>query len=68
MEAYDEAPYLLTRKAAAHRYSISEKELDRLCRQFPEFPSLKVGRKRLIHREGADAFFTRNIRDVIETN
>ena len=61
----DEAPYLLTRSAAAHRYSLSERELDRLYRTHPEFPIIRKGRRVLIHREGADAFFTRYIGDDI---
>ena len=61
----DEAPYLLTRRAAAYRYSLSERELDRLCREHPEFPIIHKGRRVLIHREGADAFFTRYIGDDI---
>ena len=61
----DEAPYLLTRRAAANRYSLSDRELDRLCREHPEFPIIHKGRRVLIHREGADAFFTRYIGDDI---
>lgn len=57
---------LLDRKAAANRYSISTRQLDKLCRD-PEFPVLRVGRKVLVHRPGADEYFTRNIREVIET-
>lgn len=68
MEAYEEAPYLLTRKAATVRYSLSLRQLDELCRRNPEFPVLRIGRKVLIHRDEADAYFTRNIRDVIETD
>lgn len=62
-----EAPFLLTRKAAAMRYSIGQRTLDDLYRRDPEFPALRVGKKVLIHREGADEYFTRYIRDVIET-
>lgn len=61
----DEAPYLLTRRAAAYRYSLSERELDRLYRTHPEIPIIRKGRRVLIHREGADAFFTRYIGDDI---
>lgn len=63
---YEEAPFLLTRKAATERYSISLRQLDELQRRDPEFPVLRVGRKVLIHRDGADAYFTRYIREVIE--
>ena len=55
---HEDIPYLLTRKAAAHRYSLSERELDRLCRSHPEFPIIRKGRRVLIHRDRADAFFT----------
>lgn len=62
-----EAPFLLSRKAAAARYSLGQRTLDDLYRRDPEFPALRVGKKVLIHREQADAYFTRYIRDVIET-
>lgn len=61
----DDTPYLLSRAAAARRYSLSERELDRLCRAHPEFPIIRKGRRVLIHRERADAFFTRYIGDDI---
>ena len=54
----EQVPYLLTRKAAAERYSLSERDLDRLYRSHPEFPIIRKGRRVLIHRERADAFFT----------
>ena len=62
-----EAPYLLTRKAACHRYSISMREMEHIYKSDPEFPILRVGRKVLVHRDGADEYFTRYIREVIET-
>lgn len=61
----EDTPYLLTRKAAAQRYSLSERELDRLYRSHPEFPIIRKGRRVLIHRDGADAFFTSYIGDDI---
>ena len=61
----EDTPYLLTRKAAAQRYSLSERELDRLYRSHPEFPIIRKGRRVLIHRDGADAFFPRYIGDDI---
>lgn len=64
---YDEAPYLLTRKMAQQRYSIGQRTLDDLYRRDPEFPALRVGKKVLIHREKADAYFTRYLREVIDT-
>ena len=64
--AYD-APYLLTRAQATRRYNVSLRTLVELYRRDPEFPVLRVGRKVLIHRDGADEYFTRNIREVIET-
>lgn len=62
-----DAPYLLTRKAAAERYSISLRQLDELYRRDPEFPILRVGHKVLIHREMADAYFTRYLHGEIDT-
>ena len=64
----ENTPYLLTRKAAATRYSISTRQLDEIYRKDPEFPILRVGRKVLVHREGADSYFSRYIRDTIETD
>lgn len=64
---YTEAPYLLTRKMACQRYSISIREMEQLYKSDPEFPVLRVGRKVLVHRDNADAYFTRYIREVIET-
>lgn len=61
-----EPPFLLTRDVAAARYNISVRQLDELYRRDSEFPILRIGRKVLIHRDGADAYFTRNIREVIE--
>lgn len=62
-----EAPFLLTRAAAAKRYSLNERTLDEIYKRDPEFPMLRVGKKVLVHREGADAYFVRNLREVIET-
>ena len=61
-----DAPYLLTRKQATVRYNISLWELQHLYKSDPEFPVLRVGRKVLVHRDEADAYFMRNIREVIE--
>lgn len=52
------APYLITRKAATQRYSVSLRQLDILCRRNPDFPVLHMGRKVLIHRDKADAWFS----------
>lgn len=60
------APYLLTRKAAAERYSLSERDLDRLYRSHPEFPVIRKGRRVLIHRERADEWFSEYIGGDIE--
>lgn len=64
---YEDAPFLLTRAQATHRYNISLRTLVEVYRRDPEFPVLRVGRKVLIHRDGADEYFTRNIREVIDT-
>lgn len=61
------APFLLARKAACHRYSISMRELEYIYKRDPEFPIVRVGRKVLVHRDSADEYFTRYIREVIET-
>lgn len=59
--------YLLTREQATRRYNISLRTLVELYRRDPEFPVLRVGKKVLIHRQEADKYFTRNIREVIAT-
>lgn len=65
---YEETPFLLSRYEAAKRYGISESELDRMIKGDREFPSIRRGRRVLIHRDMADAYFTRNVREYIETN
>lgn len=61
-----EVPYLLSRSEAAARYGLSQRQFDELYRRHPDFPVLRIGRRVMVHREGADAFFTRAIRDVID--
>ena len=62
-----ETPYLLTRKEAAERYSISERQLDRLIRRDRSFPAMWIGRAVKIHRERADQHFTEALRTTIYT-
>ena len=62
----NEAPYLLTRAAAARRYSMSQRQFDELYRTCPEFPTIRLGHRVLVHREQADAWFTERIGDEIE--
>lgn len=68
MDIYDEAPYLLTRKQAAKRYGIAQRCFDEIYRRDPEFPIIRVGKRVMVHRDEADNYFTRNIREVIEVN
>lgn len=63
---HEEMPFLISRSQAARRYGMSQRQFDELYRRHPEFPVLHIGRRVMVHREEADAFFTRNIRDVIE--
>lgn len=58
MSGAEQTPYLLTRKASAERYSLSERDLDRLYRAHPDFPVIRKGRRVLIHRDRADEWFT----------
>jgi len=69
MEAvsYEEAPFLLSRNEASKRYGLSEREFDRMMKDEPGFPRIRRGRRILIHRDMADAWFTRNVREIIET-
>ena len=62
-----DAPYLMTRKEASQRYSISIRQLDELYRRNKDFPVLRIGHKVLIHRDKADAFFSERIGEVITT-
>lgn len=64
--AYEQEPFLLSRNEAAKRYGMSLRKFDELYRTHPEFPILHIGRRVMVHRDEADAFFTRNIREVIE--
>jgi len=59
--------YLLSRKDAAKRYGMSQDTFDKLYRRDPEFPVLRVGKRVLIPWKKADAYFARNLREVIET-
>ena len=65
---YEEAPFLLSRSQAAKRYGMSLRQLDELYRRHEEFPILHIGRRVMVHRDEADAYFTRYIRDVIEVD
>lgn len=61
-----EVPFLLTRQQAAKRYGIAQRCFDEIYRRDPEFPIIRVGKRVMVHRERADAYFTRYIREVIE--
>ena len=62
---YNEAPFLLTREQARRRYNVCIRTLQEMYRRDPEFPVVRVGRKVLVHRDQADAYFTRYIGDEI---
>ena len=62
----DDAPYLLTRTQAARRYSLAQRIFAEIYRRDPDFPIIRVGKRVMVHREQADAYFTRFIRDEIE--
>ena len=47
----DDAPYLLTRKAAARRYGMSVRTLEEFYRRNPDFPTVRLGPRYFkIHR------------------
>ena len=50
-------PYLLTKEAAAERYSISQRQLANLYRRYTDFPVVRIGSSVLIVRERADRWF-----------
>ena len=58
MEAREDAPFLLTREQAEKRYGIPIRTLVRLYQRNTDFPLVRIGRKVMIHRERADAWFT----------
>lgn len=64
--AMDE-PYMIDRQAAAHRYGLGQRTFDDLYRRNEDFPVVRVGKKVMVLVEQADAWFARNIREVIET-
>lgn len=67
METRDE-PFLLTRRDAAKRYGLCQRTLDDLYRRDPTFPVVRVGKKVLIYREDADAWFKSYRGGAIATN
>ena len=64
--AQDDTPFLLTRPEAAKRYGLSVRGLEEMYRRHPEFPLVRIGRKVLVHRDMADAFFTEYVNGVVE--
>lgn len=62
----DDTPFLLTRPEAAKRYGLSVRGLEEMYRRHPEFPLVRIGRKVLVHRDMADAFFTEYVNGVVE--
>lgn len=64
--AQGDAPFLLTRAEAARRYGLSVRGLEDMYRRHPEFPLVRIGRKVLVHRDKADAFFTEYVNGVVE--
>ena len=62
----NEAPYLLTREQAAKRYGLAQRVFDEVYRRDPEFPTLRIGKRVMVHRDKADEYFTRRIGEVIE--
>ena len=68
MKAPDQgdAPFLLTRAEAARRYGLSVRGLEEMYKRHPEFPVVRIGRKVLVHRDLADAFFTEYVSGVVE--
>ena len=60
----DDAPYLLTRKAAARRYGMSVRTLEEFYRRNPDFPIVRLGPRNVkIHRVQADRWFDRLMED-----
>lgn len=58
--------YLLTRQEAAERYGMSVRGLEEFYKAHPDFPLVRLGRKKvLVHREKADAYFTRYITNEV---
>ena len=62
----EDAPFLLTREQAARRYGLAQRIFDQLYRNDPKFPTLRIGKRVMIHRDKADEYFTERIGDYIE--
>lgn len=58
--------YLLDRKTAAERYSMSVRGLEEMYKQHPDFPVIRVGRKVQIHQKLADDWFAQHVGGKIE--
>ena len=59
-------PYLMTRQQAAKRYGLAQRIFDEIYRRDPHFPIIRVGKRVMVHRDMADEYFTRHIREEIE--
>ena len=56
----DYAPYMLTRSMAAKRYGFTLRGFEEFYKHHPEFPLVRVSRKKLlVHRGKADEYFDR---------
>ena len=62
----EDEPFLISRNAASKRYGVSQRAFDEIYRRNPDFPIVHIGKRVMVHKDEADAWFTRNIREVIE--
>ena len=53
----DDAPYLLTRAAAAKRYGMTVRRYEEFYKLHPDFPLVRIGRRVMTHRIRADEWF-----------
>jgi len=62
----DDDEYLITREQAARRYGLAQRIFDQLYRNDPEFPSMRVGKRVMVHRQEADKYFTQRLGEYID--
>ena len=58
--------YLLDRQQAALRYGMSVRGLEELYKRHPDYPIVRRGRKVLVHRAFADAWFDEYVGEQID--
>jgi hypothetical protein len=58
--------YLLDRHKAAQRYGMSVRALEEMYKRHPDFPIIRRGKRVMIHRPKADAWFDEYVGSEID--